>query len=175
VTKKVTGNAKSLAELINDLESERSAARSEAAFILGLVTDKRAVEPLIKVLQDRSDEVRYEAVNALGALGDLRAFDPLLQMAQDQNIEVSSDALVALAELGDKRAVAPLLEILENKQNKANLRRAAILGLGILGDATALPALKAVQATDTSKDENGLWLKDEAANAIKEIEQRRKI
>lgn len=168
-------NAKSLTELIKDLENERSASRSEAAFILGLVTDARAVEPLIKALHDPSDEVRLEAVNSLGVLGDIRAYDPLLERVQDSNLEVSCDALVALAELGDKRAVEPLLKILENKENKANLRRAAILGLGILGDRQVVPALEALRQSDTSQDSNGLWLKDEAALAIKEIEQRRKI
>ncbi len=52
-------------EQIERLSSDDPAERSSAAWALGKIGDKRAVEPLIAVLKDKGSYVRYYASEAL--------------------------------------------------------------------------------------------------------------
>ena len=88
--------------------------RRSAAYALGRLGDKRAVDPLIKALADDDFYVRWGAVWALGRLGDKRAADPLVKALADKVSNVRKAAAEALEQLGDKRAVDPLIEALSD-------------------------------------------------------------
>lgn len=66
------------------LESDEMFIRSEAAYMLGEMGDKNAVEALIALAQnDNEIAVRCEAIISLGKIGDHRAADMLLQICRD--------------------------------------------------------------------------------------------
>jgi len=57
--------------------------RAEAAFTLGKIHCKEAVDGLIDALQDWNRDVRINAVRALIEIGDMRAVEPLLDVARN--------------------------------------------------------------------------------------------
>lgn len=72
--------------LIELLEDPEWRVRGAAAWALGRIGNKRAVEPLIKsLLEDESGFVRSGAANALGAIGDERAVEPLKKATKDES------------------------------------------------------------------------------------------
>jgi len=100
----------------------------EAAYVLGEIGDKRAVEPLIKALEDEDRNVRWGAAEALGYIGDKRAVEPLIKALEDEDWYVRKRAAYALGDIGDKRAVEPLTEAL--KDDEEEVREAAECNLG---------------------------------------------
>ncbi|MFN8419496.1 MAG: HEAT repeat domain-containing protein [Anaerolineae bacterium] len=95
---------------------------------LGVIGDKRAVEPLKAVLSDPANFddslLRKYTAWALGKLKDARATDELINVLHDRIHEEDDDGYItdepdretiaaavwALAEIGDPRAVKPVLE-----------------------------------------------------------------
>ena len=65
-------------ELLNDDVIIRSA--SAAAWALGKIGDKRAVEPLIEALKHEHVGLRATSADSLGELGDERAVEPLIEL-----------------------------------------------------------------------------------------------
>jgi HEAT repeat protein len=83
--------------------------RRIAAFYLGRLGDRQALNPLVFAVSDTSEDVdtRRNAAYALGELGDKRAFDALRASLEDD--DVGNAVGRALQELGDERAIAELL------------------------------------------------------------------
>ncbi len=73
--------------------------RSQAAWTLGKMGNRRAVEPLIAALKDENWEVRENVVWALGDIKDTRAIEPLINTLSDKNSEVRKDAARSLREI----------------------------------------------------------------------------
>jgi len=82
--------------LINVLRENDFSIRMHAAEALGLMRDRRAVEPLIHALKDKVESVRGEAVRALGEIGNKRAVEALMQMVGDNKEHVRHMAYHAL-------------------------------------------------------------------------------
>src|SRR3989338_10926189 len=92
-------------ELIQQLNDTEPDIRADAAFSLGLLKDKRAVDPLIKCLSDDNEEVRAIAAFMLGELKDSRAIEPLITAClNDSSDEVRTNAALSLVLLKDLRA-----------------------------------------------------------------------
>ena len=84
-------------ELIDALEHKEVRIRKGAAYALGNIKDKRAVEPLIKLLRDRNKYVRRSAVSALGKIRDKKAVKPLKEISlKDRDKIVREYAVKAL-------------------------------------------------------------------------------
>ena len=168
-------DAKAVEPLIAVLESSNSDEDLQACCIsaLGEIKDLRAVKPIIKFLHDKSPQIRYEVATALGYLTDEEAFQNLLEMLTDKNQDVVCNAILALGEQGDERAVTPLINIL--REGDVDMRRAVVLALGILGSQEALPALQWTRDNDNSKDSHHMWVKNDAIEAIKTIEQKKHL
>ena len=94
--------------LIRDLDHEDPKVRRNAAIMLGVVREKRVVEPLIKALEDEDSSVRGNAAKSLGEIGDVRAVEPLIQALNDESRFVRKEASEALREIEDPRVVEPL-------------------------------------------------------------------
>ncbi len=86
--------------------------RTDAAFALGRLGDKRAVDSLILALEDENEDVRSFAVFALGKIGDPRAVEPIIQILEEERADWSTIG-IALSRLRDNRAVEPLIEALK--------------------------------------------------------------
>jgi HEAT repeat protein len=89
-----------------------------AAYALGEIGDRRAVDSLISVLQrkDLSADVRCRAATALGKIDDTRALDPLVVIVSEwregwgwsEDRGVRCSAADALGAIGDPRALPAL-------------------------------------------------------------------
>ncbi|MCJ7579239.1 MAG: HEAT repeat domain-containing protein [Candidatus Aminicenantes bacterium] len=73
---KAQGNIDGLIKALNYRKDSK--VRSSAAFYLGHIRDKRAVDPLINTLQDENRDVVSNAIGALNRIGDIRAVDPII-------------------------------------------------------------------------------------------------
>jgi len=114
----------------------------------GLVKKRTAAAQklLARALEDEERDVRLLALEAL-VEADAQ---PVLRMAlENAHADVRLRAAAALARRGDPAALAPLLALAtaaepdedERKPDWARLAEAALVGLGRLGDPSALPAL----------------------------------
>ena len=86
-------------DLISDLASPSVRIRTDAAWALGELGDKRAVEHLVKALCDPDDSMRYYVVKALKNLKDEGAV-PDLEKALD--LEVKPWVVQAIKEAIDE-------------------------------------------------------------------------
>jgi hypothetical protein len=108
-----------VAPLIAVLKNDsKSCLHSAAAYALGIIGDKKAVEPLIKALNDTVSDVRWGAASALGKINDARAVAPLIKVLADEDSFVRRAAVEALGEIRNKSAIAPLIEALKDKDEK---------------------------------------------------------
>ena len=87
--------------LITALHNGDSNIRAYAAFILGEIGNKWALDPLIYVLGDSAAVVRAQAARALGKLGQLYATDFLIEALADPENEVRDGVVWALDQLGE--------------------------------------------------------------------------
>ena len=88
---------------------------ADAAGILGMIQDQRAVEPLLCALEEKRPQVREAVVQALGQLGDRRAVEPLIALLKSGAVRDRIGAVKALGVLNDDRAVEPLLAVSADK------------------------------------------------------------
>jgi hypothetical protein len=89
----------SLPALFETLERHPSGrSRGMAAYTLGFMDDRRAVEPLARALTDSVTDVRYEAAAALLRLGDDRGLAPLITGLEDPDPRLRARSLGNLKE-----------------------------------------------------------------------------
>ena len=93
--------------LIRALRDSDLRVRCVAAWALGELGDRRAVEPLIAALKDEWEVVRRIAAEVLGKLGDARAVEPLKELLGDEQDFVRAAAAEALKRLRGKSEGKP--------------------------------------------------------------------
>lgn len=153
----------SLVALLSDRDPK---ARTRAAFLLGELGDRVAVEGLLNTLQDPDPDVRRQAAEALGKIRDPRAVDPLIGVYRDDsNLAVRLRAVGALGKIGDPRAIEPLARSLDSP-GPALLRMWTAVALGKLGDARAAGLLRSLPQWQTYSD-----VKMKAAEALEHIRE----
>ena len=137
-------------QLIHQLQATEPAEndlRADAAFALGQLGSKEALEALIEALRDEDTVIRTEAAGALGGLRDSRAVEPLIRAIYDSQWEVRSNAALSLGALGDDRALPHLLTALAEDGDQP-LRWPGLVALGVaaglaLGAAAVVVPLRA--------------------------------
>ena len=97
--------------LMEALKDENVVVRAEAAGVLGMIGDPRAVEPLINTLGD--EDARLHAAVSLGKIGE-SAVTSLIGVVSDEDVIVRALTAHALGEIGDPRAVDPLRQLLDD-------------------------------------------------------------
>ena len=118
---------KGVGPLMDVLKSADAEARRSAAFALGEIRDKRALEPLILALQtDDSYEVRTAAATALGQLKDSKALWVLVGTLQMRD-ETTPERQAALEQLrqATQLAMRKIGDPLAPKQTKTTIADAA--------------------------------------------------
>ncbi|MGB9979800.1 HEAT repeat domain-containing protein [Methanobacterium sp.] len=123
----------------HDYYAVMGSVRETAAEALGVLRDRRAVEPLIKALNDKDEEVRWKAAWALGNIRDRRAVEPLIYLLHDKSWAVRRFAASALGKIGDERAVESLMKALSDEE--WHVRKYAADALGKIGDERAVESL----------------------------------
>jgi HEAT repeat protein len=101
-----------------------SAVREDAVRALGVIGDKRAVEPLITIVTQQP-RFRLVAIEALGVIGDRRAVPVLIEIIQ----KAPTSAPPAIADCATPQDPTLLEQI------------AAVRALGMIDDDTSLPIL----------------------------------
>jgi FOG: HEAT repeat len=123
--------------LLQMLESKNAVERSNAARTFGLMSDKRALEPLIKLLVSDTDcGPRGNIAEALGKIGDEKATDALIESLNDTEAFVRRESAEALGKLKNEKAVEPLIKLLKDPVFK--VRADAATALKEIGDDRAV-------------------------------------
>lgn len=151
--------AEAAALLIPLLPDKLEFVRREAAHALGLTRSRAATAPLVNLLlNDKEAGVRGAAAVALGRIGDESAVLALSQMLTGgiekkkkantkENQFVMRAAARSLGQIRSHAGVDVLIATLSNDANDNDVRREAATALGLIGDASAEPALRAAFAS----------------------------
>jgi HEAT repeat protein len=167
--------------LIPLLQEKLEFVRREAAYALGETRSRSAVAPLMNILvNDKETGVRGAAAVALGEIGDEAAVEPLSQLLAgrtqkkkkakaEENEFVMRAAARSLGQIKSRAGTSVLITTLANDSIPIDVRREAATALGMIGDSSAAPALRA--AIDSSADR---YLAEAALEALRRIDRGRR-
>lgn len=131
-------------------------ARTNAAWALGALGNRRAVPLLSRSLADTEANVRKRSAWALGALNASEAVPALVEALKDTDAGVREQAAWALGAIDDRRAVDGLIGALGDAV--AAVRKQAAWALGALGDSRAVQALmKTLKDSDAGVRKQAAW------------------
>ena len=172
--------AEATALLIPLLPDKLEFVRREAAYALGETHSRTAVAALIGLLtSDKDAAVRSAAAAALGEIGDESAVQPLSQVLAGRtekkkkaktgdNQFVMRAAARSLGQIRSRSGVEVLIATLANDAIDNDVRREAATALGLIGDASAGPALQAAFASSDP------YLREAAREALRLLKLARK-
>jgi HEAT repeat protein len=172
--------AEEVSVLVEHLKSaDPDPRRGAAKELCDLGPDARAAVPdLVRALKDSDLFVRRFSAQALGGIGpDAHDAVPALKNTlKDSKKEVVEAAATALGKLGSS-GIATLTDVVKDKKQDANIRKAAIVGLGTAGAEAkeAVPILLDVlkgtgeKKPDQKNDPGAPDLRLEAAVALGDI------
>jgi len=133
--------------LISALRNRNPKVRANAAWALGELEERSAVDGLRRATKDSKKEVRSAAVAALARIGDASAVAPLAKQLRDRDPTVALDAAHSLGKLGGPAAVEILIKALSNSHG--GVRLVAAQSLGSIGDpAAVLPLVQFLLAEE---------------------------
>src|ERR1043166_1436751 len=156
------GPDESAAALLPLLNDKDEFVRRETAYALGLTHSRTATTSLTDhLLNDKQAGVRGAAAVALGKIGADNAVIALASVLAPQlstpakskrkaetNEFVLRASAVALGEIRSKAGTPALIDALNNEKFPQDVRREAARSLGLIGDPTAIPALKSVVTSE---------------------------
>jgi len=125
------------------------------------LTQARDIRALIVSLDHRDFDVQWRAARALGTMG-VDATLPLINLIGYPDINTRLGAIEALGAIRDPRAIGVLTALLASHET-SELRWAAALALGEIGDTTATPALLAALR------DNDRFVRYGAAKALEQV------
>ena len=133
--------------------------RTQAATSLGWMQAKNAVDALVRNLAAKSVFDRRRAIQALGFIGEKKAVPAVMKTLSDPDSLCRMYAVVALGHLKATEAVERLVAIAEDEKAGKELKCAAILALGDIGDKRAQGVLEKIHADSKpymSRDRKGV-------------------
>ncbi len=152
--------------LMELLASENSAAKRKLLHEV-LVRSGPASLPIVN--KYLSDDRWFVVRNAVALLGDIRSQESLAELTlllQHDEIRIRRETIRALTRIGGKRAINILLQTAASDDQE--LRRQAILSLGALRAAAAVPTLMAI-LKQKGWSQRGIDLKKDTIHALGEI------
>ena len=135
------------------LEDRAEFIRREAAYALGETRSRTAVARLSELLSgDKEAAVRGAAAVALGQIGDETAVNPLSQALSGMKKKKAApadeflmrSAAHSLGQIRSRAGLPALIAALSDEQGPLDVRREAAAALGLIGDPSAAPSLRAV-------------------------------
>ena len=154
----ITPDERAIETLILFLEEPDKNIPVYAANALGMIRDKRAVEPLIKIFQSEADGF----MKVRGGTESTRAADVSGSMKYRGNTQLMRAAAEALGRIGGEEAISVLSAVVDTSGNDF-LKSTAIKALGLTRDERAIPVLSKMLS-----DEN-LGVRMSSISAIGEI------
>ena len=142
--------------LVAALRSDNWRLRGGSAYVLGLIADPKATQPLTQALMNEHNEwIRCEIGATLGRIGN-PSMPSLIMTLRRGNADVRYIAAMALAGTGNSETVEPLVEALQDEDWR--VRGVAAQALGCLGDPTAiLPLTEALNDTVSYVRRHAAW------------------
>jgi HEAT repeat protein len=151
------GTEESAGHLLPLLNDKDEFVRRETAYALGLTRSRSATAALgERLLNDKEDGVRGAAAIALGHIADEAAVIALVgtlapelsapankKGKREPNVFVLRAAATALGQIRSRAGTAALISALNNEKLASDVRREAARSLGLIGDPSAVTALKA--------------------------------
>ena len=105
--------------LIGLLDDNHDTVHWQAAWALGEIGDKKAVEPLLKQTEDKDPRRCWHAVWALGKIGDRSVVGSLISILKTRREKiVRRHAVMALNHLNDPSALDVLKECMKDQDNE---------------------------------------------------------
>lgn len=171
------GAEESVSSLLPLLSDKDEFVRREAAYALGLTHSHAATAALSDLLlNDKEDGVQAAAAIALGHIADEAAVVALVgtlapelsapakkKRKREDNVFVLRAVATALGLIKSRAGTAALISVLSNEKLPSDVRRESARSLGLIGDRTAEPALRAASmAADP-------YLAQIAAEALKKL------
>jgi len=170
--------------LIPLLTDKEEFVRREVAFALGKTHNQSAVQPLVERLaSDKKDSVRGAAAVALGELKDTSASLSLAEILSPgygttarpgKKPKRGRDSFLlratahSLGQIGSRAGLPALVAALGDEKMPDDVRRESAFALVLIGDSSAIPALRSVEA---ARDP---YLAEAAHQAIRKIEHQTK-
>jgi hypothetical protein len=146
------GNRDTVNALRSSIYHPEQRVRKEAIRSLVKIGGKEAEMLIIDLLEDPDENILRQAILSLGIMKSKLAVPPLLSLVSERDfflktIHLKKDAVQALGRIGDKSATSVLVQILESQRwlswsKWEELKVAAAIALGQMGDEAALPSLK---------------------------------
>src|SRR5215212_1893751 len=154
------GAEESVSYLLPLLNDKDEFVRRETAYALGLTHSRAATAALSeRLLNDKEDGVRAAAAVALGHIADEAAVVALVgtlapelsapankKRKREENVFVLRAAASALGHIKSRAGTAALISVLSNEKLPSDVRRESARSLGLIGDQTAVPALRAASS-----------------------------
>jgi HEAT repeat protein len=154
--------AESAAALLPLLNDKDEFVRREVAYALGQTRSRTATAALTeRLLNDKEAGVRGAAAVALGHIGDeagVVALSSTLapelaaptksKRKREENDFVLRAAAEALGQIKSRTGVPALLSVVNNEKLPTDVRREAVRALGLIGDPSAIPALKTASLSE---------------------------
>ncbi len=126
-----------LAQLLND-PSPR--VRRESAVALRAVGGEEAVEALVRLIKNNPHLAEEEMIETLGDIGDESAVESLIQLLENPSSALRRASAKALGRLRSSVATQALMDAASHPDD-AELRRASIQALRLIGDKQCLPVI----------------------------------
>ena len=106
---------------------------------INVMKEAHDINSLISLLDHGNFDIQWRAADALGTLGP-DAVPALLRSLNHRSINTRVGVIEALAAVRDIRAIDPLVVLLESEEN-SEVRWAAALALGEIGETRSIPFL----------------------------------
>ena len=144
-------------QLINNLDSEKSATRCFAAQALGELKHPKAVDPLIAKLNHFDNNTKIAVATALGKIGDQRAVQPLAFAMRKENFDTLEAVKNALAKLNANDVMAREATMINIRHGVSTAMKPGVIGMWIGGGIIAFSVLVLLVGYFMSGDFNSYW------------------
>jgi len=153
-------------QIVSGLGSEDWIKRRDTVASLAGQDAEKALPQLLKALRDEQAEVRITALQTLGAFEGEAVLRGLIRGLNDDDYQVCVAAVDGLKARGSE-VVPHLLKAL--RSSRVNIRGAAILALGRIGDPASIDGLAACLSDDERPWQGERRISDLAAEALEAI------
>lgn len=156
------------ARLQSQIERGSKEEKRAALFDIRNLRSASASRIALPALRDKDEVVRATAASSVIFLPREEAARAVVPLLDDKAEFVRREAAYALGEIGHSLATAPLVKLIRGKA-MPEVRTAAAVGVGKIGDTSAIEGLIAVLRSNPREDEE--FLRRSAARSVGQIAQ----
>lgn len=167
----VSGNlafAQDLEQLTNQIEFGTVEVKRETLFQIRNYRKAETSRIAVAALKDSNEIIRATAAFSVIYLPKDEAFSVLLPNLNDKGDIVRRETTYALGKVQNPNAVQPLIQLFQ-KDKILEVRNAAVVALGEIGDASAIETLTKILTNKPNEDND--FLRRSAARSIGQIAQ----